>query len=122
MTNATAVSRAVDVAGMPSHCVPAAGARCAHAASESAVTDSATTRDAALTTRTRLTTRRTAEKTHLARHERLQLVAPHHAPLAARTPREDASGPLSYRGTLVIAPENPSAYPFWLLDAEEISA
>jgi len=42
--------------------------------------------------------------------------------IAAKTPREDTSGPLSYRGTLVIAPENPSGYPFWLLDAEEISA
>jgi hypothetical protein len=41
--------------------------------------------------------------------------------IAAKTPREDGAGVLTYRGTFVIAPENPSGYPFWLLDAETVS-
>jgi hypothetical protein len=42
--------------------------------------------------------------------------------IAAKEPREDGEGALAYRGTFVIAPENPSGYPFWLLDAEAINA
>ncbi len=42
--------------------------------------------------------------------------------IAAKDPREDGEGALAYRGTFVIAPENPSGYPFWLLDAEAINA
>lgn len=42
--------------------------------------------------------------------------------IAAKTPRADGEGVLAYRGTFVIAPDNPSGYPFWLLDAEAVSA
>lgn len=42
--------------------------------------------------------------------------------IAAKEPREDGTGVLAYRGTFVIAPDNPSGYPFWLLDAEAVSA
>lgn len=42
--------------------------------------------------------------------------------IAAKRPREDGEGVLAYRGTFVIAPDNPSGYPFWLLDAEAVGA
>jgi hypothetical protein len=42
--------------------------------------------------------------------------------VAAKEPRDDGDGVLAYRGVFVIAPDNPSGYPFWLLDAEAVSA
>jgi hypothetical protein len=42
--------------------------------------------------------------------------------IAAKQSRDDGEGVLAYRGTFVIAPDNPSGYPFWLLDAEAVSA
>jgi hypothetical protein len=42
--------------------------------------------------------------------------------VSARSPRDDGEGVLAYRGTFVIAPDNPSGYPFWLLDAEAVGA
>lgn len=40
--------------------------------------------------------------------------------IVAKSPRDDVTEPISYRGTFVIAPENLSGYPFWLLDAEQV--
>jgi hypothetical protein len=42
--------------------------------------------------------------------------------IAAKQARDDGLGVIAYRGTFVIAPDNPSGYPFWLLDAEAVNA
>jgi len=34
---------------------------------------------------------------------------------------EEPQTPFTYRGQFVIAPENPSGYPFWIIDAEPVS-
>jgi hypothetical protein len=42
--------------------------------------------------------------------------------ISAKNDVEDEGGVITLRGQFVIAPENPSGYPFWILEAEPLKA